>query len=81
MTAKLAPVPPSSTAGPAAAVPSAVPTPKAVTSQENASVTVPRGACRSTTMNAQAMDGARKRPETTVSAAIAGTSGTRVRGR
>ena len=36
-------VPPISTAGPATAVPSAAPTPKVVTSQENASVTVPRG--------------------------------------
>lgn len=62
---------PSSTAGPATAVPTAAPTPKKVTSQENASVTVPAGACRSTTMNAQAIVGARNTPARAVSAVIA----------
>lgn len=73
--------PPASTAGPATAVPSAAPTPKVVTSQENASVTVPRGACRSTTMKAQAMAGARKTPATVISTDIAVTPGTSISGR
>ena len=41
-----------------------------VTIQENASVTVPRGACRSTRTNTQAIDGARKTPASVVSPVI-----------
>lgn len=68
-------------AGPAAAVPTAAPTPKAVTSHEKASVTVPAGACRSTTTKAQASDGARNRPDSPARAVIAATPGTRASGR
>ncbi len=62
-------------------MPTAAPTPKVVTSQENASVTVPRGACRSTTMNEQAMAGARKTPARAARAVMAGADGVSVSGR
>ena len=80
-TAKLAAVPPVSTAGPATAVPAAAPTPNVVTSQENASVTVPVGACRSTTMKAHAIAGARKTPARAHRAVIATTPGVSINGR
>lgn len=59
----------------------AAPTPNVVTSQENASVTVPRGACRSTTMKEQAMAGARKTPARAAKAVMSGTEGVSVSGR
>lgn len=62
-TAKPHTAPPHSTTGPARPVPTDAPTVNVVTSQENASVTVPFGACRSTMMNAQAMQGARNTPQ------------------
>lgn len=80
-TAKLADVPDSSTTGPATAVPRDAPTPKVVTSHENASVTVPRGACRSTTRKAHAMAYARNTPATVANAVIARTPGVRISGR
>ncbi len=73
--------PPAWTTGPARPVPTEAPTVNVVTSQENASVTVPLGACRSTMMNAQAMQGARNTPETTLSSTMATAPGISISGR
>ncbi len=73
--------PPASTTGPVTPVPSDAPTVNVVTSQENASVTVPRGACRSTSTKAQAIAGARNRPATTVSNVMATGPGVSISGR
>lgn len=74
-------VPPAWTTGPATPVPTEAPTVNVVTSQENASVTVPLGACRSTMMNAQAIHGARNTPDSTESSTMAGAPGVSIKGR
>lgn len=80
-TAKPHTVPPAWTTGPVRPVPTDEPTVNVVTSHEKASVTVPRGACRSTRMNAHAIHGARNTPDTTDSNTIATAPGTSVNGR
>src|SRR5689334_19040151 len=70
--------PPHSTTGPARPVPTDAPTVNVVTSQEKASVTVPAGACRSTSTKAQAIQGARNTPASVARAVIATGPGTSV---
>jgi citrate lyase subunit beta/citryl-CoA lyase len=78
--AKAAPTPLRSTAAPARTLPIELPTRKLVISQENASVTVPSGACSPTRTNSQEMAGAIITPDSVTSTTISASGGTAMSG-